>query len=396
MKEDMDRLLKTTLRGSTPPPGDACVDPEQLAAWSEGVLSETEAAHVEEHLSNCARCQAVMATLVRSESAASAAPEVVAPSVRASVAPVAVMPARVRRWSPAWLIPLAAAAALVVWFSLPTRPSIETSAPAVARVEPPAAPPVEQPIQSAPSATSSARVAPAQPAAPAPRGAVQPAQRGAARPAPPARGAESRSEPATKAAADSRAAEAAVPAAGAPAPAAAPVAAPAPRATADALSARTAPAITVSGESPIAPVEIVSANNAVQQPGLGRVGAGRGGGAVVGALATPAPAMRWRIVQPNRVERSANGGTSWDAASINPADPPVILTGGASPSASVCWLIGRGGVVLLTTDGLRFDRVSVPDAVDLSAIRAIDARQATVTATDGRTFSTTDAGQTWR
>jgi photosystem II stability/assembly factor-like uncharacterized protein len=151
----------------------------------------------------------------------------------------------------------------------------------------------------------------------------------------------------------------------------------------------------VSGESPLPLVEIVSANAPVQQPGLGRVGAGRGGG-IVGALATPAPAMRWRIVQSNRVERSANGGTSWAAAAINPVDPPVILTGGASPSASVCWLIGRGGVVLLTNDGLRFDRVSLPEAVDLSAIRAIDGRQATVTTADGRMFTTTDAGQTWR
>jgi photosystem II stability/assembly factor-like uncharacterized protein len=93
------------------------------------------------------------------------------------------------------------------------------------------------------------------------------------------------------------------------------------------------------------------------------------------------------------VERSKDGGATWEPASIEPA---VTITGGASPSASVCWLIGRSGVVLLTSDGLRFNRVPFPETTDLRSIRATDSRQATVTTANGRVFSTTDGGATWQ
>jgi photosystem II stability/assembly factor-like uncharacterized protein len=56
---------------------------------------------------------------------------------------------------------------------------------------------------------------------------------------------------------------------------------------------------------------------------------------------------------------------------------------------------GRAGVVLLSTDGRRFSRVPFPETMDLSAVRATDARSASVSTTDGRTFSTIDGGVTW-
>jgi photosystem II stability/assembly factor-like uncharacterized protein len=73
------------------------------------------------------------------------------------------------------------------------------------------------------------------------------------------------------------------------------------------------------------------------------------------------------------------------------------LTAGAAPSASVCWLVGRAGVVLRTTDGRTWRRVPFPEMTDLSAVRAIDAdgNVASVSTADGRTFSTTDGGATW-
>ena len=46
-------------------PNSTCIDAETLAAWSDGALSVGEAAEVELHLSNCARCQAVLAAFVR-------------------------------------------------------------------------------------------------------------------------------------------------------------------------------------------------------------------------------------------------------------------------------------------------------------------------------------------
>jgi photosystem II stability/assembly factor-like uncharacterized protein len=69
---------------------------------------------------------------------------------------------------------------------------------------------------------------------------------------------------------------------------------------------------------------------------------------------------------------------------------------GAAPSANVCWLAGRQGLVLRTTDGQRFQRVSLADRGDISAIRATDALHATVTMADGRQFTTIDGGVSWR
>ena len=72
------------------------------------------------------------------------------------------------------------------------------------------------------------------------------------------------------------------------------------------------------------------------------------------------------------------------------------LTAGNSPSADVCWLVGRGGLVLRTTDGGRqWQRVPFPETVDIIAVAASNALNATVTSADGRRFQTTDGGRTW-
>jgi hypothetical protein len=57
--------------------------------------------------------------------------------------------------------------------------------------------------------------------------------------------------------------------------------------------------------------------------------------------------------------------------------------------------VGRGGTVLVSTDGVRFVRVAAPAETNLVGVAAADARSATVTAADGRRFRTADAGQTW-
>jgi photosystem II stability/assembly factor-like uncharacterized protein len=61
----------------------------------------------------------------------------------------------------------------------------------------------------------------------------------------------------------------------------------------------------------------------------------------------------------------------------------------------VCWLVGARGLVLLTTDAVRWRRMAFPESVDLVAVQATDASHATVTAADGRRFSTSDGGATW-
>ena len=74
----------------------------------------------------------------------------------------------------------------------------------------------------------------------------------------------------------------------------------------------------------------------------------------------------------------------------------AVITSGAAPSDSVCWLVGKSGVVLQSTDGRSWRRVPFPQAVDLVAISAADERLATVTTINGRTFTTADAGKSWK
>jgi photosystem II stability/assembly factor-like uncharacterized protein len=101
--------------------------------------------------------------------------------------------------------------------------------------------------------------------------------------------------------------------------------------------------------------------------------------------------IRWRLAGTN-VERSTNGGASWDSTQTGVSMP---LTAGAAVSPTVCWIVGRGGVIILTTDGRTWRRVPLPEITDVSSVRARDARTATVTTADGRLFSTTTAGATW-
>ena len=133
--------------------------------------------------------------------------------------------------------------------------------------------------------------------------------------------------------------------------------------------------------------------------GAGRGGGGRGGGGgganrqvMADATSVTIAAPHWRVFASGTVERSTDGGATWSAVQI---DPPAPITSGAAPTPTSCWLIGRGGVVLISTNGQPFVRVTPPTAGDLASIRATSARDATVTTTDGRSFRTTDGGVTW-
>jgi photosystem II stability/assembly factor-like uncharacterized protein len=109
-------------------------------------------------------------------------------------------------------------------------------------------------------------------------------------------------------------------------------------------------------------------------------------------ISSPNPNIRWQIVPGGGVQRSIDGGSTWQAQSTGVG---VTLTAGAAPSPTICWLVGPGGIVLLSTDGRSWKRVAFPEATDLSTVRAIDDKSATVTTADGRAFGTTDGGVTW-
>ena len=107
---------------------------------------------------------------------------------------------------------------------------------------------------------------------------------------------------------------------------------------------------------------------------------------------SPDATQRWRAIA-GSIEYSQDGGRTWTAVRRNESD---VITGGMSPVPLVCWVIGRAGLVLLTADGTNFTPLPFPERVDLASIAAIDARRATVTTADGRTFQTDDGGQNWR
>lgn len=110
-------------------------------------------------------------------------------------------------------------------------------------------------------------------------------------------------------------------------------------------------------------------------------------------IVAPGGTTRWRVGARGHVERSTDGGARWEPQrSGTTAD----LTAGAAPSASVAWLVGAAGTVLLTTDGEHWQRLSFPVATDLTVVAATDARNATVTSADRRTFTTRDGGTTWQ
>jgi len=121
---------------------------------------------------------------------------------------------------------------------------------------------------------------------------------------------------------------------------------------------------------------------------------------------SPEPAYRWRLVAPATIQRSTDGGATWTAQSARAPgfgllqrtdsfQPAVILTAGAAPARDICWIVGRGGVVMLSTDGTSWQRRPFPEPANLTAVRATDARTAVVTTEDGRQFSTADGGATW-
>jgi len=370
----VDQMLRASMRGAHAP-ADACVDAETLAAWTDGTLPSGQASAVEMHLSNCSRCQAMMAVFARTEP------------------PASVHVPFWKRWSLNWLVPLTVAtAALVISIAMPNR---ETP---------------QAPVQT----SAKAEQAPSAVAAPVPgkiaeivRPSVE--QQPRSKQAPPTRSAAAAAP--TVAPSPEPAAFADRPASVQPPPQQPPPAAQRLSAMADSSRAvgGVAGAAAASAETRVAMIEFSSPDPALSDAAVGGVGgaagAGGGGGAARagtsvaggrgggGGRGVVRPPTRWRVRNDTLVERSIDSGVTWEAIAI---EPPAIIAAGAAPTLNSCWLVGSGGVVLRSTDGQHFDRVKFPEAVGLKAITATSVRDATVTAVDGRVFVTTDAGATWR
>jgi hypothetical protein len=400
---DVDRLLEAALRehrADAAGAGAACLDAEALAAWADGALGRGEAQRVEMHLSSCAHCQSVAAAFARSAPA---------------------MPERAPWWqrlNARWLVPALAAAgaiALATWTIVPR----SEPAPAAAPLAPP---PMAAERQQAPAgaAGSPATASPrAQAAEPAPElraaaDAVQPLRRDTAAKAeapanrvPPSdESMRSRVNTDPRAAIGGTAPVTALPAPPPP-PAPSPVPAPAPPASKPA-AATVGQAAAAPPPPPAAPAQrALSESLAFRKeatvvaefsppPARAQQAAGRGGGGggrsaqMRAAPSTPAPPIRWRILSTGVVQRTTDG-TNWSAVKVDAG-----VRAGVAPSPQVCWLVGELGLVLRATDGATFQRVSFPERVDLASVTATSDRQATVTTSGGRRFTTDDGGRTWR
>src|SRR4051812_46211585 len=367
MNELPDGLLRGALRDSASAAApEVCADAEAFAAWADGTMSGSERAAFETHAADCARCQALMAAMARTEPP-----------------PIEIAAAWWRRSPFSWLMPLAVAtAALVVVVHL-TRSERPVSAPAPAIApQASAAAAAVPPSTAGREAASSAGSAPASPVAP-PRRALsrstdalrdgaanrnEAARRDeaarreeAARHNEAARVATNEPPPALKT--ESRAKAAAAADAQIPITSAAPP--PAPRAAPEMMAARDRAAVPLAG-----------ANAAIAAPTL---------------IGSPDPESQWRIVH-GAIEHSGDGGRTWQAQPLGTTD---AIRAGSAPDARVCWAVGVGGTVMLTSDGLTWRRIEFPETVDLAGVRASDASHATVTTALGRSYVTADGGKTW-
>ena len=427
----MAGLLKRSLAGD----GDAandCPAPDILAAYFERSLDREEEAGMEVHFSKCARCREQLAALGRAEGSA-VTPAISAPKgARASWL-----------WDWRWLAPVAAVLVIsAVW---------ATRRPALTRIaEHPAATSSIAPTESAGRATTQS-AAPEQQSTrtvtlqAAPEAKKKEAPRAGTSPpngVPPALQSAPMLNSGAPAADAENSQTAKLPSATnlplnareitelkkAPAPPPAPEAASADEVSKARVSATTAESVAVeSAESSVAtaPAPPQSNKGAVggaiggmtsgavsaktqpsnakqsEQPAL--VHAFRDRPAIISAnqlgqllpdnvIRTPDPRIMWRFASGGFVERSEDGGRTWKGQLPNQS---AHYTAGSAPGTKICWLIGDNGVILLTEDALNWQTIPPPADADFVAVRARDASSATVTAADGRKFTTTNRGKAW-
>jgi photosynthesis system II assembly factor YCF48-like protein len=329
----IDRLLSQSVRpGDIPAASPDCLDADTLAAWAEGSLPEGEAAAAEAHASKCARCQAALATLVR----------IMPPAPN-------LQPWWRKRWAIAGLVPVTAGAiALAIWIRTPE--PARSSTAAVQEVPAPSTAAPTEGRQQAPAAVEP-------PPSPSAQRPETPAASGRAD-APPARAKETRPE----AGAAFKDQEKKV----------------------GALQKSDEKARDALAAAPGA----VTGRASMRNEAAGRLTFQ----STTVEIASPDRTARWRIGAAGSIERTIDGGATWEPLASGTTQD---LVAGAAPSTTVCWIVGRGGSVLLSTDGRTWQPLPFPERVDLVAVQAGDATSARVTTADGRAFRTADSGRTW-
>ncbi len=392
-------LLRRNLRGGASASGADCPGPDVLAAYYDRSLDAPETARWEMHFSSCAHCRGQLAALTRSE----------APAERAARP----------KWLRGWGILAPAAAALVLLLVLAVyrpwhRVATKTEpAPQVAATSSPS--PSDETKELAENAAST------------PAKAKEPHQKNSYKSPPPSGAAGvgtgvaagvAGSMPSTSPGA-AKAPQKAAPATGAaipklaqpegqeqvevtpgatsaqvaqaPAAPSPPVAAPAPPQSTSA-TAMSSTVLQQRGESQNSNRSSVAVSGGAQAGALGRLRTLKTRSLEV-RIPTPDPSVIWRAGEAGLVERSEDGGKTWKGQ-ITSANADLLA--GSAPASNICWVAGRGGTILLTTDGENWRKMNSPTDADLVAIHATNAKKATVEASDGKGFATEDGGVTWR
>lgn len=407
----IDRMLGAGLRASAGA-ADACPQAGDLAAYVEGGLSAPEREAVERHASACLRCQHALAL-----AGSTPVPAGSVAKVRPSVA-----------WL-RWAVPAVGVAVVVVLYvgirSTMLMPQPAGTAPSMAG----RAPVAEQlPVARLPVAenrpVSSARTAVPEPATPVKSSPAEAAKRVAradaasattrdeVRPTTPAR--HLPAAPAERIAAPQvearqyqpsqvspgiagNAAQFRQQAAGqqavaqTPTPQAQAQAAPLAAPTAAPVVLNRVESVKVAATPP--PTQAKTAVSAQLRAESVRIGERAFFAATPVVIVVPGQSIRWRLESGGGISRSSDGGVTWNLQSYHAS---ASLLAGSAPTATVCWLVGSAGTVLLATDGERWEPRPFPERIDLVGVEARDALHATVTARDGRRFVTDDGGATWR
>jgi hypothetical protein len=404
-------LLRRSLASAAGATGD-CPDPEILAAYSEHSLDADESARYELHFSQCARCREQLAAMV----------------LAATPAPVSRAPRASWIWTWGWLgLAPVTAALLIAAIFVGRRPSLNHPAENAAHPLLAISQPSPQPMASGASqpATEPRAAAPDAPVAgvtlqrAAPNSSSEQSQL-APLPLPPK---ASVSREAANASVQPGAADKAV--SGGALPAAQPPAsslgngvgnglgngvangAPATAARSTIETAAAPPAANAGpvsqglADSTVSQQEVVQSKQQLSQGLVTNRSLSQDSSVMLETaedrkaqtiVRSPDPQVLWRISSGRFVGRSADAGATWHTQWTN-ANAHVVA--GAATSVETCWLVGRGGIILLTTDGKKWKTVSPPADVDFVNVAATGASSAIVTTSEGRQFTTTDSGKHW-
>jgi hypothetical protein len=126
----------------------------------------------------------------------------------------------------------------------------------------------------------------------------------------------------------------------------------------------------------------------------GNAQAAQDAGLVLYTFSPPNGGAIWHLGTGGLIERSTDQGSTWQSQASGVTSD---LIAGSASSPDVAWVVGRGNVILRTTDGQNWQRISPPAGVtgQWAAVAAYDAMSATVVADDLRRYATRDGGLTW-